>query len=131
MKLEKIKFETFTDESGSLTPIEIKDFVDWPVARVYYLTDVSESRGGHCVKGERKIYVCQKGSVKCRFHDGSDWQDFSMTGPSDAIVMDGNYYRDFFDFSEDAVLMAISSVNYDSEDYIYDLNEFIAWRKKS
>ena len=69
--------------------------------------------------------------MKCRFHDGSDWQDFSMAGPSDAIVMDGDYYRDFFDFSEDAVLMAISSVSYDPEDYIYDLNEFIEWRKKS
>jgi len=133
MSLNKITLRTFSDESGSLTPVELKDFVAWPVKRVYYLTDVRGSRGGHCVKGERKIYICQKGTVKCRFHDGlsSDWVQFELRGPSDGIVMDGDYYRDFYDFSEDAVLMAISSVNYNPEDYIYDLNEFIEWRKKS
>ena len=131
MTLKKIKFQTFTDESGSLTPIEIKDFVDWPVARIYYLTDVSSSRGGHCVKEERKIYVCQKGSCKCRFHDGSGWEEFELSGPSDAISMDGDYYRDFTDFEPGTVLMAISSVSYDPNDYIYDLNEFIEWLKRS
>ena len=33
--------------------------------------------------------------------------------------------KDFYDFSPDAVLLAIYSVNYVSDDYIYDLDEFI------
>jgi len=131
MNLKKLNFKTFTEESGSLTPIEIKDFVNWPVKRIYYLTDVVGARGGHCVKGEEKIYICQKGSVKCRFHDGNDWVSFELHGPSDGILMEGDYYRDFYEFSPDAVLMAVSSVNYNPDDYIYDLNEFIEWRKKS
>ena len=131
MTLKKINFKTFTESSGSLTPIEIKDFVDWPVKRVYYLTDVVGSRGGHCVKNEKKIYVCQKGTVKCKFHDGNEWTSFELKGPSDGILMEGDYYRDFYEFSPDAVLMAVSSVNYNPVDYIYDLNEFIEWRKKS
>ena len=125
MRLEQVKFPTFNDERGSLVPVELKDYIDWEVKRVYYLVDVKSDRGGHCVKDEKKIYVCQKGSLKCRFHDGKDWVSFEMTGPDDAIVMEGDYYREFTDFSEDAVLMAISSVNYDSNDYIYDLDEFV------
>jgi len=131
MLLKQIKFKTFVDERGSLTAIELCDFADWQAKRVYYLTDVTAPRGGHCVKGEKKIYVCQKGSIKCRFHDGSGWTSFDMKGPSDAILMEGDYFRDFYEFSPDAVLMAISSVNYDPKEYIYDLNEFIEWRKKS
>lgn len=131
MRLEKIKLETFTDKRGSLTPLELRDFVEWPVARVYYLTDVSESRGGHCVKGEKKIYVCQKGGVKCKFHDGSSWVDFELSGPSEGVLMEGDYYRDFYEFEPGTVLLALSSVNYEPNDYIYDLNEFIEWRKKS
>lgn len=131
MLLKQIKLKTFTDERGSLTPVELRDFIDWPVKRIYYLTDVTADRGGHCVKGEKKIYICQKGSLKCRFHDGNDWTSFKMKGPSDAILMEGDYYRDFQEFSPDAVLMAVSSVNYEPKDYIYDLNEFIEWRKKS
>jgi len=131
MLLKQIKLKTFTDERGSLTPVELKDFVSWPVLRIYYLTDVEGSRGGHCVKNENKIYICQQGSVKCRFHDGKDWTSFVMKGPSDAVLMEGDYYRDFQEFAPGTVLMAISSVNYKPDDYIYDLNEFIEWRKKS
>lgn len=127
--LEKVKFRTFKDERGSLTPIELKDYVDFPVKRVYFLTDVVASRGGHAVKGEKKIYVCQKGSLKARFHDGNEWIEFELNGPDDGIIMNEMCFRDFSDFSPDAVLMAISSVNYVPEDYIYDLGEFIQYKK--
>lgn len=129
-KCKKISFPVFKDDRGLLVPIEIKDYADWAVKRVYYLTDVVAARGGHAVKGEQKIYVCQKGQVKARLHDGKQWHEFELNGPSDAIVMDGMCYRDFYDFSADAVLMAISSVNYVPEDYIYDLNEFIEFVKE-
>lgn len=126
--VEKITLKTFTDERGSLTAIELKDYFDWKAKRVYYLTGVTAPRGQHCVKGERKIYVCQKGSVKARLHDGNDWMDFELQGPSDAILMNEDCFRDFYEFSEDAVLMAISSLNYNPEDYIYDLDEFIKYK---
>jgi len=124
-KVEKIKLTTFEDDRGKLTPIEIKDYADWPVKRVYYLTDVVEARGGHAVKGEQKLYICQKGQIKARLHDGKEWHEFELNGPDDAIRMNGLCYRDFYDFSPDAVLMAISSVNYIPEDYIYDFDEFL------
>ena len=124
-KVEKIELQSFSDERGTLTPIEIKDYADWPVKRVYYLTDVTLPRGGHAVRHEKKMYVCQKGTIKAKFHDGEKWIEFDMKGPSDAILMEGMCFRDFYDFSSDAVLMAISSVNYVPDDYIYDLDEFI------
>ena len=129
-KLKQVKFKSFTDERGTLTPIELRDYFDWPVKRVYYLTDVKSARGGHAVKDEQKIYICQKGSIKARLHDGEKWHEFDLQGPDDAILMSGMCYRDFYDFSPDAVLMAISSVNYVPEDYIYDLDEFIKYVKK-
>ena len=123
-KLKKITLKNFVDERGTLTAIELKDFVDWQAKRVYYLTDVTKARGGHAVKGEKKIYICQKGSIKARLHDGEQWHEFELNGPGDAILMNEMCFRDFYEFSADAVLMAISSVNYNPEDYIYDLDEF-------
>ena len=122
--MEKIILKSFTDERGTLTAIELKDFFDWPAKRVYYLTDVSKPRGGHAVKDEKKMYICQKGQVKARLHDGLEWHEFELNGPGEAILMNKMCFRDFYEFSPDAVLMAISSVNYDPEDYIYDLDEF-------
>ncbi len=124
-KLEKIKLKTVTDERGNLSVIELKDYVDWEVRRIYYLTDVKAARGGHAVRGEKKIYICQKGTVKARLHDGEKWNEFELLGPDDALIMREMCFRDFYEFSADAVLMAVSSVEYKKEDYIYDLNEFI------
>jgi WxcM-like protein len=124
-KLEQIKLSSHKDERGTLTVAELKDYIDWPVARVYYLTDVAGPRGGHAVRNEKKIYVCQKGTVKARLHDGNDWQEFELHGPDDALIMREMCYRDFYEFSEDAVLLALSSVNYKEDDYIYDLDAFI------
>lgn len=125
MKVQKIKFSTFEDDRGKLVPIELKDYIDWDVKRVYYVTDVTKPRGGHAVKGEQKIYVCQKGEIKARLHDGEKWHEFELKGPDDGILMSGMCYREFYDFTTDAVLMAISSVNYHAEDYIYDFDEFL------
>ena len=124
-KVQQIKLKSFTDERGVLTAIEMKDYVDWEVKRVYYLTDVTKPRGGHAVRHEKKMYICQKGQIKARLHDGIEWHEFSLSGPDDAILMNGMCFRDFYDFSPDAVLMAISSVNYIPTDYIYDLDQFI------
>lgn len=124
-KVRKIKLRSFKDERGVLTAIELKDYVEWEVKRVYYVTDVTQARGGHAVRGEKKMYVCQKGTVKARFHDGEEWREFSLSGPDDALIMSEMCFREFYDFSADAVLMAISSVNYAAEDYIYELEEFV------
>lgn len=128
-KVKQIKLPTHTDDRGSLTVLELRDFVDWEAKRIYYLTDVSKPRGGHAVKMEQKLYICQKGTVKARLHDGEQWHEFELNGPDDAILMSGMCFRDFYDFSPDAVLMAVSSVNYVPEDYIYDLDEFINFVK--
>lgn len=122
--LEKITLPTHADPRGSLTAIELKDYIDWPVARVYYVTDTVLPRGGHAVRGEKKIYVVMSGSCRGRFHDGKEWTEFELKGPSDAVKMEGLYYREFVDFAPGTVLMAISSVNYDKSLYIYDFEEF-------
>lgn len=125
MKLEKIQLKTHGDPRGSLTVMELKEYIDWPVQRIYYVTDTVLPRGGHVVRGEKKIYVCMQGSMKGRFHDGKEWHEFQMNGPSDAILMEGDYYREFVDFSPGSVLMAVSSMNYDASAYIYDFEEFL------
>lgn len=121
----KVQIKTVIDDRGALSVLESGDFFEWPVQRIYYLTDVTKPRGQHAVRNEKKIYICQKGSVKARLHDGINWHDFELEGPGDAILMEEMCFRDFYDFSKDAVLMAISSVKYVPEDYIYDLDEFI------
>lgn len=124
-KFKKIKIPMFTDERGNLSVVELKDFVDWPVKRVYYVTGVTADRGGHAVKGEKKIYIMMSGTATARIHDGEKWHEIALKGPDDAILMNEMCWREFVGFSDGAVLCAISNMNYEKDKYIYDLEEYL------
>ncbi len=124
-KFTQVKIPTHADPRGKLSAIELKDYISWTPQRVYYVTDVTLDRGGHAVRGEKKIYVCMYGTVTARVHDGKEWHEFSMQGPEDAIVMDGMCWREFKDFSPGAVLAAISNMNYEKDKYIYEFEVFL------
>ena len=128
-KFKLIKIPTHTDPRGNLSVVEIKDWVDWPVKRVYYVTGVTLDRGGHAVRGEKKIYVCMQGGVTARIHDGKQWHEHKLSGPDDAILMNEMCWREFKDFSPGAVLCAISNMNYEKEKYIYDFEVFLGEAK--
>lgn len=122
--LKKIEFPIFSDDRGDLGVVEFKDFVDWEVKRFYYVVNVTKPRGGHCVKGEKKFYICLKGKVTAKFFDGSQWMEFELNGPNQGVLMEGDYWREFDGFSEDGVLAVLSSMNYESDKYIMDIKEF-------
>lgn len=105
--------------------MELKNYIDWIPLRVYYVTGVKLPRGGHAVRGEKKIYVCMQGKITARLHDGYAWHEFEMNGPDDAILMNAMCWREFRDFSHGAVLMAVSNMNYEKEKYIYDFDQFL------
>ena len=124
-KFVRVKIPTHGDDRGKLSAIELKDYIDWTPKRVYYVTDVVKDRGGHAVRGEKKIYVCMQGTMTARIHDGKKWHEFQIQGPDDAIVMSEMCWREFGNFSPGAVLMAISNMNYEKDKYIYDFEVFL------
>lgn len=124
-KFELVKFKTFDDERGSLTALELPDFFDWPLKRFYYVTGTKMSRGGHAVRGEKKLYVMMQGSAVARIHDGEKWHEHKLQGPSEGLLMNELCFREFTDFSDEAVLAVLSNMPYNPEAYIYDLDEFL------
>lgn len=127
-KFEKIKLKVFNDERGSLVPIELHEVINWPVKRVYYVYHVTGQRGGHCVRGEKKLYICQQGEVLGRIHDGEKWHQVSLN-EGEALRMNEPCFREFDGFTPGSVLLILSSTNYNADDYIYDLDEFIKFAK--
>ncbi len=124
-KFKLIKIPTHTDPRGNLSAIELHEYVNWVPKRVYYVTNVTQDRGGHAVRGEKKIYVCVQGTMTARIHDGKEWHEFGLFGPDDAIIMNEMCWREFKNFSPGAVLMAVSNMNYEKDKYIYDFEVFL------
>jgi len=124
-KIKVIKLQHFTDERGELVPIELKDYLDWEAKRVYYVFNNKETRGGHAHKTEKELFICARGEFTARVHDGNKWQIFKLEGPDHGIYVDNMIWHEFTDFSEDAILLAVSSTNYDPTDYVRDFDQFI------
>jgi dTDP-4-dehydrorhamnose 3,5-epimerase-like enzyme len=124
-KIKLHKLPLFTDERGQLVPVELKEYIDWEPKRIYYAFNNKQKRGGHAHRIEKELFICAKGFIVAKVHDGEKWQEHKLEGPGDAIYVDNYIWHEFTDFSEDAILLAVSSTNYNPDDYIRDLDHFL------
>ena len=102
-------------------PVELRDFIDFEVRRVYYITQPKGNSGAHCHMEEKEFFVLIQGTCTAIIDQGNGIEEMPL-GVNYAIYV-GNYvWHGFKDFSSDAVLLALSSTNYrsDRSDYMED-----------
>ncbi len=115
-----------------MTPLELKDFIDFEPKRLYFISNIKSRTGAHCHKIEKEFFIMIQGSCIAVLDFGQGLTEVKLNGPSEAIYV-GNYvWHSFKEFSHDAILLALSSTNYNSnrEDYIEDYEEYIKIRDK-
>jgi dTDP-4-dehydrorhamnose 3,5-epimerase-like enzyme len=122
-----IDLKTFTDSRGSLTPLELSEFINFPVKRVYTVHHNLTTRGGHAHIVEEELFFLASGKAVCALNNGSEWIRIEMEANREAIYVGEMIWHQFEDFSEDACLVALSSTNYNPsrQDYIEDFNQFL------
>lgn len=113
-----------------MSPVELKDFVPFDVKRVYYITQPVGMTGAHCHYIEEEFFIMVKGTCVATIDYGNGVEEFEMTGPQSAMYVPNYVWHGFTDFSEDAVLLALSSTNYnpDRSDYLEDYDEYMKIR---
>jgi dTDP-4-dehydrorhamnose 3,5-epimerase-like enzyme len=119
--------QTFSDAKGKLTPIEFSKLNLFEIKRVYTVFDNLMSRGGHAHIVEEEFFFMAKGECLAKIHDGKDWREVPLKEGENAIYIGKMVWHEFNDFSDGAVLVALSSTNYNPsrEDYIEDINKFL------
>ncbi len=127
MKLKFNFFELKTIETAKslLTPVELKDYIDFEVKRVYFISNPKQSVGFHCHKEEKEFFILQQGSCTAKIDKGAGLEEFKMR-PGSALYI-GNYvWHQFENLSDDLILLALSSTNHnpDRSDYIEDYEEY-------
>lgn len=124
-KKHDIKHVKGRDNMYELYEIDAATYVDYDIKRIYYLTDLKGNTGQHCHFIEKELFVMAKGSCVAIIDRGYGREEFPMT-QGQAIYV-GNYvWHGFKDFSEDAMLLAVSSTkhNPDRSDYLEDYEEY-------
>lgn len=121
LNFKKTKIKTLQNDKAAYGFIELKDFIDFEVKRVYYIYNCKQATGQHCHKEEKELFVMQTGACTAIIDSGNGKEDVRLeTG--DAIYV-GNYvWHGFKDFTDDAMVLAMSSTNYgeDRGDYVED-----------
>ena len=126
LKFKKTKIKTLTNQKASYGFIELKDFVDFDVKRVYYIYNCKQATGQHCHKEEKELFVMQTGACTAIIDSGNGKEDVRLE-IGDAICVGAYVWHGFKDFSDDATVLAMSSTNYgeDRSDYIEDYDEYL------
>ncbi len=110
----------------TLHPMELAEYVDFPILRVYWIVCPQAPTGAHCHREEQELFFLIQGSATAELDAGKGLQDIPLNAGAEAILI-GNYvWHHFKNFSSDAILVALSSTTYrpDRSDYIEDYDAF-------
>ncbi|MDY6206286.1 MAG: FdtA/QdtA family cupin domain-containing protein [Prevotella sp.] len=125
-----IELPKITDPRGNLTVAESFKNVPFDIKRAYWLYDVpgGGSRGGHAHKRLKQLLVAVSGSFTVTLDDGREKETFLLNHPWQGLLIDTGIWRTLDDFSSGAVCLVLASELYEEEDYIYDYQDFLAYK---
>ncbi len=127
MTIVKYQFQQHGDDRGELVSLEEFNDIPFRIKRVYYMykTAPGVHRGFHAHKSLEQIMICIHGSCKVLLDNGREKKIIYMETPYEGLYIPNNFWREMYDFSEDAVLMVLASEVYKEEDYIRDYDAFL------
>jgi mannose-6-phosphate isomerase-like protein (cupin superfamily) len=114
----------------TLTPMEVSQYADFEVKRVYWLSGVEEvtRSGQHCHHSEQEIFILMHGSATVVIDEGKHGEgkvEYQLKH-NDAFYVPAYVWHGFKDVQPGTTILALSSTNYspDRSDYIEDYEEF-------
>lgn len=128
-----IEFPVKHHEKGNLTVIDNGKNIPFDTKRIYYLYDVpaGESRGGHAHRELKQLIVAASGSFNVVLFDGSVKRTITLNRPFNGLLVVPGIWRELDDFSSGSVCLVLASHEYDENDYIRELEEFLEWKKQN
>lgn len=109
-----------------MSPVELEDYIDFEVKRIYFITCPTQSTGAHCHKVEEEFFIMVQGTCMAVIDRGNGLEEILLSAPTSALYIPNYVWHHFKDFSPDAILLALSSTNYnpDRSDYIENYEKF-------
>jgi oxalate decarboxylase/phosphoglucose isomerase-like protein (cupin superfamily) len=110
-----------------INPVELKEYINFEVKRIYYITKPMGPSRPHCHYVEKEFFIMIQGSGTAIIDQGNGLEEFCLQGPRGAIYVPNFVWHGFKDFSDDAILLALSSTNYtpDRSDYLEDYAQYL------
>lgn len=129
-KFEVVTLPMIETETSIMSPIELKNFIDFEVKRVYYISKPKQNTGQHCHYIEKEFFIMIQGTCTAVIDKRNGKEDIPLIGPKSGIYVPNYVWHGFKDLSPDAIILALSSTNYkpDRSDYLDDYDDYLKIR---
>lgn len=127
-RVQMLEFPQRGDERGHLVVAEGMQDVPFDIKRIFYIygSDRDVIRGKHANKKSEFVLINVAGTSKVLVRDGKGNEAvFSLNRPHTGVYLPRMVWKEMFDFSEDSVLLCLSSEHYDAQEYVRDYEEFV------
>jgi len=117
-----------SDPRGHLSFAEIRQSLPFAAARYFLVFGVPsrEIRGEHAHRTLEQFLVCVHGSCSVRLFDGARSEEVLLDRPDLGVYVPRMMWTTEYKYSADAVLLVLASDVYRDEDYIRNLDEYLA-----
>ena len=125
--VKMLEFSQRGDERGHLVVVEGMRDIPFDIKRIFYIygSDADIVRGQHANLRSEFVLINVAGASKVKVKDGKGNEAiFSLNRPHTGIYLPKMVWKDMYDFSDDSVLLCLSSEHYDPDEYIRDYKDF-------
>lgn len=128
-RVKMLEFAQCGDERGHLVVAQWGGGHEIPfdIKRVFYMYGSAKNvvRGQHANRKSQFVLINVAGTSKVKVKDGEGNEAiFCLNRPHTGIYLPAMVWKDMYDFSEDSVLLCLSSEYYDKDEYIRDYSIF-------
>ncbi len=113
-----IDLPSYTDDRGSLNVIE--KVIPFDIKRIYWMYNITKSRGGHRHKQTRQALICLKGQCDVYINNGKTKHNFLLNESDKCLLVEPEDWHTLNHFSLDAILLVLASHHFDKNDYIHE-----------
>ncbi len=129
-QIKVLEFKDLGDERGNLVVVEGGMDIPFEIRRIFYIygSDDEVVRGQHANLRSEFVMINVCGTSKVKVDNGEESRIIELNRPRMGLYLKNNVWKDMYDFSEDSILLVLSSEHYDEHEYIRDYQEFLKLR---
>jgi UDP-2-acetamido-3-amino-2,3-dideoxy-glucuronate N-acetyltransferase len=128
--VQEINFPIVKDSRGNLIAIEFEECIPFRVKRFFSVFGVSNGqiRGEHAHKKCHQALIALSGTIDIETFDGKNRSSVRLISPGKGLIIEAGIWASQFNFSNDAILGVFASEEYNPNDYIRDVKEYLEFK---
>ena len=124
---ELISLSKYTDDRGTLVPIESGKDIDLVFKRSFFVFDVprGQTRGYHAHRSSEQLLMCPMGRCTVILRDGKRSREIVLDSPEKAVYVPAMIWNEILYEKNECFFLALTTETYSNQEYVSEWEEFM------